>query len=301
MILLTTGGQVNFPGLGINLEHVIRGFNIFGIHISLSGIIIAISMFLALFITERLAKKTEQNTEQYLDLAIRIVLASVLGARIGYVFSHWQIYIADQENVFDIRDGGASSVGAIAAGLLMSYFYCRQKKISWLQICDTSMPGIAAAQMLSSFGCFFGRNVLGTYSDGTFAMQVSLNDVDDRVRMLGAASPQMIRGNFIQVHPISLYEAAALFILLVFLLILWKICRISGVLLSVYLIGYGAILFGIEFIRLDSQRILESSFSMEHFSSAFLVIFGITILINQIRKNRMLVKAQPKKLFSGKK
>ena len=64
MILLTTGGQVNFPGLGINLEHVIRGFNIFGIHISLSGIIIAISMFLALFITERLAKKngTEYGT-----------------------------------------------------------------------------------------------------------------------------------------------------------------------------------------------------------------------------------------------
>ena len=55
-IFLTTGGQVNFPGLGLTIENLIEGFDVFGFHISLSGILIAISMFLGLFITERLAK-----------------------------------------------------------------------------------------------------------------------------------------------------------------------------------------------------------------------------------------------------
>ena len=139
-ILLTTGGQVNFPGLGLTIENLIEGFEIFGLHISLSGIMIAISMFLGLFVTERLAKKTEQNTEHYLDLAIRLVLASVVGARVGYVLSHWQYFMSDQGNVFNISDGGMSAPGAIIAGLLMSFLYCRQKKLSWLKICDTAMP-----------------------------------------------------------------------------------------------------------------------------------------------------------------
>ena len=62
-ILLTTGGTVKFPGLGLTIEHLIEGFDVFGLHISLSGILIALAMFLGLFVTERLAKKTEQNTE----------------------------------------------------------------------------------------------------------------------------------------------------------------------------------------------------------------------------------------------
>ena len=58
-IFLTTGGPVNFPGLGLTIEYLVEGFEIFGIHISLVGILIAVAMFLGLFITERRAKKTE--------------------------------------------------------------------------------------------------------------------------------------------------------------------------------------------------------------------------------------------------
>ena len=120
-IFLTTGGQVNFPGFGLTIEHLIEFFEIFGLHISLSGILIALAMFLGLFITERLAKKTEQNTEQYLDLAIRVVIAGLLGARAGYVLTHWQYFITDQGSVFDIRDGGMSATGAVIAGMLVSF------------------------------------------------------------------------------------------------------------------------------------------------------------------------------------
>lgn len=300
-ILLTTGGPVNFPGLGLNFDKLIEGFNVFGIHISLTGILIAVAMFLGLFITERRAKKTEQNAENYLDLAIRVVFAGVVGARVGYVLSHWQYFITDQGSVFDIRDGGLSAVGAILAGLLVSFLYCRQKKLSWLQICDTALPGILTGQVLASLGCFFGRNMLGTYSDGLFAMQVSVQDVDAKALQLGRAAGPMVRGNFLQVHPVALYESVILFVLLMVLLLLWKANQLNGVVMSVYLIGYGLMVFGMEFIRLDSQKIMGSRFSIEHIAAAGMVLLGLLILTEQIKKLIILRKAQPKNLSGGKK
>lgn len=300
-ILFTTGGQVNFPGLGITFEHLVEGFQIFGLHISLSGILIALAMFLGLFITERLAKKTEQNTEQYLDLAIRVVLAGLIGARIGYVITHWEYFLSDQENVFDIRDGGMSAAGAVIAGVLTSFLYCRKKKLPWLTICDTSMPGIAIGQILASVGCFFGRNMLGTYSDGTFAMQISLQDVDTKAMMLSRASSQMVRGSFLQVHPVALYETFLLAVIFLLLFIIWKKKKLSGVLFSVYLIGYGAMLFFMEFIRLDSMKLMGGYFSLEHVSSFLLFLLGVSILLKQISKNHAVQKAQPKKMKMAKK
>lgn len=299
-ILLTTGGQVNFPGLGLTIEHLIEGFDIFGLHISLSGILIAIAMFLGLFITERLAKKTEQNTEQYLDLAIRAVLAGVIGARVGYVLSHWQYFISDQGNVINISDGGMSTVGAVIAGLLVSFIYCKQKKLSWLQVCDTAMPGIVSGQIVASLGGFFGRNMLGTYSDGAFAMQVALQDVDNHAVALSRSSAQMVRGNFLQVHPVALYEVGILFVLLITLFVLRKAKKLTGIVLAVYLMGYGLMVFCLEFIRLDSQKIMGSYFSIEHIVAAVLFFTGLTVLLDQVHKYRLVEKAQPKNLPAGK-
>lgn len=300
-IFLTTGGPVNFPGLGLTIEYLIEGFDVFGIHISLVGILIAVAMFLGLFITERLAKKTEQNAEHYLELAIRLVVFGVIGARIGYVLSHWEYFITDQGSVFHINDGGLTAPGAIIAGLIVSFVFCRQKKLSWLQVCDTAMPGILTGQVLASIGCFFGRNMLGTYSDGVFAMQVALQDVDADVVRQSRASSQMIRGNFLQVHPVALYETLILVALLITLLVLWKLKKMNGVILSVYLICYGLMVFAMEFIRLDSPKIWGSRFSIEHFVATGLVILGLLILADQIKKTRVIQKAQPKNLNVGKK
>ena len=300
-IVLTTGGPVNFPKLGLSFDYLLEGFEIFGIRISLVGILIALAMLLGLFITERLAKKTEQNTEQYLDLAIRVVFAGVIGARTGYVISHWQYFITDQGNVFDIRDGGMSAAGAVIAGLVVSFMYCKKKKLSWLQICDTALPGIVVGQILASAGCFFGRNMLGTYSDGPFAMQIALQDVDPKAVMLSRTSGQMVRGNFLQVHPVALYETILLLVLLVILLFLWKFKKLNGMVLSVYMIGYGLMVFGMEFIRLDSQKIMGSRFSIEHIVAAILMLSGLVILTEQIKKHRAVQKAQPKNISVTKK
>lgn len=299
-IRITTGGPVNFPGFGLTIEHLIKGFDLFGLHISLSGILLAFAMLLGLFVTERLAKKTEQNTEQYLDLAIRVVLAGVIGARVGYIITHWQLFINDQANVLNISDGGMDFTGALVAGFIVSLVYCRQKKLSWLLVCDTALPGIVLGQMLSCIGGFFDRRELGTFSTGKFAMQVAMQDVDAKALRMGR-NMHMVNGEFLQVHPVVLYEVALLFVLFLVLLILWKKNKLNGMVVSGYLIVYGSITFGLEFVRLDSQKLLGSRVSIEHVVAIGLILTGIAILAEQINKYRNTQKAQPKNFISKSK
>lgn len=300
-MVLTTGGPVNFPGLDIFMEHLVEGFELFGLHISLSGILLALAMFLGLFITERLAKKTEQNTEFYLDLAIRLVIAGVIGARTGHVFTHWQYFASDQANVLDIRDGGMSFSGALVAGILISFVYCRQKKLSWLQVCDTAASGVVFAQILGAAGAFFDRSNLGIYSGGRFAMQVDIRDVDANLMKLGQTSRAMTRGNFLQVHPVALYEIVLLLVLFAVLMAVFCTAKMKGLVLSLYLMGYGIIRFGLEFIRMDSVRMIGKQISLEHLVAAGLFLCGAAVLTDRVKKDRTTKKERPKNLSIVKK
>ena len=294
-IVLTSGGPVNFPGLGLTIDYLIGGFYIFGIHISLSGILIALALLLGLFFTERLAKRTEQNTENYLDLAIRLVLFGVVGARIGHVVTHWQYFMADQANVLNIQDGGMSFAGALIAGLIVTFVYCKQKKLSWLQVCDTMLPGVVLGQLVGKMGEFFERRSLGTYSDGRFAMQVDMASLEPGVMKMSRASSEMIKGNFLQMHPVVLYEILLLFILLIGLCVAFHLGRLRGIVLAVYLIVYGVIRFSMEFVRLDSMH-LVGNLSIVHLVALALCLFGVAVLVDQIQKHRITKKERPKNL-----
>lgn len=62
--------EINFPNLGIYLDHVGKSISIFGFSIAYYGIVIVTGMMIAIWIAQREAKRTGQNPEQYLDLAM---------------------------------------------------------------------------------------------------------------------------------------------------------------------------------------------------------------------------------------
>ncbi len=295
-MFLTTDGPIRFPGLGITIEKLSEGFEIFGLHISLSGILLAVALFLGLFVTERLAKKSGQNTEDYLDLAIRVVVAGLLGARIGYVLSHWEIYVADQASVFDLGSGGLSFEGALLAGLATAFVYCKQKKLSWLKVCDTALPGVVLAQMIGTLGNFIERHTLGTFSDGVMAMQVALCDVETEMVTKGRSSGRMLQGDFLQVHPIAIYQFVFLAGLLVLLALTLKKQKISGIVLGVYMVMYGIICFFLDFITLDAVPFLYMPFSLEQITAICIAAFGFTLIYNQSRKHTAECKSKPKNI-----
>ena len=294
---LVANGPVKFPGLGITIEHLIEGFDVFGFHISLSGILIAVALLVGLFFTERLAKRTGQNPEIYLDLAIYLVISGVIGARVGYIITHWELFSSGMEHIFNISTGMSFS-GAVIAGLIVSFVYCKSRKYSWLKVCDTLVPGILFGQLIGVIGQFLERSVLGTYSDGILAMQVDIQDVDAHTMMMSRSSIGMIQGEFLQVHPITLYELILFFLLFIILIILFFKNRINGIVIAIYLIIYGGVRFFTEFIRLDARKTIGGIISLEHIVSFVLILFGVLLLVDRVKQDWNKKKEKPKNYFT---
>lgn len=294
-IRLIADVAIRFPGLDMRLEHLMEGIEIFGITISFSGILIAVSLILGLFIAESLAKKTKQNTETYLDLAIRAVAGAVLGSRMVYVIFHWQYFKDAPAQMFSLSQGGMSFMGALTTGLIISYVYCRKRKISWLKTCDTALLGVLFGQIIGKAGDFFGRTNLGTYSDGRLAMQVAIADIDVQ-QSIAAGNARMIHGDYIQVHPLFLYEIIGLVILYALIATIYKRQKIYGLVLGSYLIGYSMINFVTEFIRLDTIRVV-GRISFEQIFAITTMLFGCYVFYNCYRRQHTELKNLPKNFF----
>ena len=61
---------INFPHLGIYLDHVGKNFSVFGIEIAYYGVTIAVAMLAGIFLALHVAKITGQNPDDYFDMAI---------------------------------------------------------------------------------------------------------------------------------------------------------------------------------------------------------------------------------------
>lgn len=97
--------NINFPHLGIELEHVGRSISILGFHITYYGMLIGLALVAGIFITIYFAVKSRQNIEHYLDLVIGTVLWGVVGARLYYVLFSWDRYQGHFFRIFNLRQG----------------------------------------------------------------------------------------------------------------------------------------------------------------------------------------------------
>lgn len=147
--------EINFPNLGIYLDHVGKNISIFGFSIAYYGIVIVTGMMIAIWIAQREAKRTGQNPEQYLDLAMIGIAAGILGARIYYVIFAWDYYKDDLLSIFNIRQGGLAIYGGIIGACIAVVIYSRKKKQNFSLLMDTASMSIVFGQIMGRWGNFF--------------------------------------------------------------------------------------------------------------------------------------------------
>lgn len=245
-----TRTAIRFPKLGWEISNLPEYINLFGLKISFYGILIACAMLFGLLLTEHLAKRTKQNKEFYLDFAIRAIVAGIIGARTGYVVVRWSEYKNMAAQMFSLRNGGLSFFGAVIAVLIVAYFYCKRKKYSITELCDTMVPGVLLGQLIGRWGDFFNRDMLGSFSDGLLSMQIDVRDVDANLLLMEKAAV-VEQNSYLQMHPVFLYEILWNLVLFAGILIYFKHRKFSGEIAYLYLFGYGLMRFLTEFIRLD--------------------------------------------------
>ena len=277
--------EINFPNLGIYLDHVGKSISIFGFSIAYYGIVIVTGMMIAIWIAQREAKRTGQNPEQYLDLAMIGIAAGILGARIYYVIFAWDYYKDDLLSIFNIRQGGLAIYGGIIGACIAVVIYSRKKKQNFSLLMDTASMSIVFGQIMGRWGNFFNREAFGDYTNNLFAMQLPVSAVraNEITQKMWDHVVTVNGVEYIQVHPTFLYESLWNVGVLLFLFWFRKRKKFNGEVFLMYLIGYGLGRIWIEGLRTDQLLLPVVGLPVSQLLSGCLVV-GCTILAVWKRK-----------------
>lgn len=150
------------------VAEVIPGWNIprwYGLLFAL-GFLISQQLLIYIFKKEG---KSEKDVEL---LTIYIVVATIVGARLGHVlFYGASFYLSNPLEILKVWEGGLASHGAAIGILTALYLYVKKKKNqSYLWVVDRLVIAVAITGSLIRFGNFMNSEILGVRTNGNFGV-----------------------------------------------------------------------------------------------------------------------------------
>jgi len=270
---------IAFPNLGIYLKYVPKSFSVFGFSIAIYGIMLATGIMFGFMYAAWSAKDRGMDPDLVWDFSLPAVFFSICGARFYYVATSWEKYKDNLISVFNLRQGGIAIYGAIIAGVITMYVYCRIKKLKFFQFADSVMMGLFVGQIIGRWGNFFNREAFGGYCDGLLAMRLPIESVRGG-DISAEISAHIIEGtNYIQVHPTFLYEGLWNTMVFILLFLYRKHKHFEGEIFFLYIAGYGLGRFFIESIRTDQLLIPGTGIPISMAVSSVSFIVSIAIII----------------------
>lgn len=282
------GADMRFPHLGIEIENLGKSISIGDFSIAYYGIIISLGMLCGYLMAVFQAKRTGQDKEMYLDLALWDIVFAVIGARLYYVIFSWDYYSQNPGEILNIRGGGLAIYGGVIAGVITTFVFSKIRQVPFLRLADTACTGLLTGQIMGRWGNFFNREAFGGYTDGLFAMQIRMSDVNTSY-ITDELYNNVVSYNgidYIQVHPAFLYESVWNICVLAVILVFTKHRKYDGQLFLIYLLGYSAGRVWIEGLRTDQLVLFGTGIAVSQLLSGVLAVIAATVLIYKFIKSR---------------
>jgi phosphatidylglycerol:prolipoprotein diacylglycerol transferase len=202
------------------------------------GVMIALGLLVFIWLMERHPRFTSILTrEQFHAVLSYAILAGVIGGRILYVISSWDLLESPLE-AFEIWHGGLSIMGAIVGIVLVIPLYLRANHIPVLPLFDLASIHAPIIQAIARIGCLLAGCCYGQPT--TMPWAVTFFDLD-------SSAPC-----FIPLHPTQLYSALFSFgnFLLMYYVLQYYFKK-PGQLLGAYFVLASGDRFIIDFWRAD--------------------------------------------------
>ncbi len=264
----------------------------FGVHYYSLMFVVAFSV--GIYLMKKMYEKEKVSVDYVEPLLFYVVIATVLGARLGEVFFYsWDYYqnhlieillpiraLEGSSFLFGLIDGyeftgfrGLASHGATIGILIGLYLYQKQysyKPLIW--ILDRLVIPVSLGAALVRVGNFFNSEIVGNYTDNNFGV-VFLN-----------------RGEIAPRHPAQLYEAIGYLALFFLLRYLYnnKIKRPNGYLFGLFFVVLFSVRFLVEFVKV-SQGGFETYLpllSTGQWLSIPMILFGLFFMFKKSNSNQ---------------
>lgn len=245
-----------------------------------------IMYLIAFFLTYSLVKYRirseglDYSKDLIYDFMTMAILGAVLGGRLGYVlFYNLGYFIKHPLEIispFDFSDGirfvgiyGMSYHGGLLGVGAVFISFCKKRKLDLFRFVDLIIPAFPLGYMFGRIGNFINGELYGRVTDVAWGMYFQ-SDILDSLR-----------------HPSQLYEA--FFEGLLLFVILWSLrkrSKFDGFLFSIYLIGYGAVRFIIEFYRQPDEHLgfVAGVFSMGQVLCFLMIAAGVIVFLVKSKK-----------------
>ncbi|MBU4305688.1 MAG: prolipoprotein diacylglyceryl transferase [Candidatus Omnitrophica bacterium] len=214
------------------------------------GLMVALGIITAVFLIQRRAAAWGLPAETIVVMIFRVIFCGLIGGRLFYVFLNKDFYFNAPLEVFKLYKGGLVFHGSFFLGLLCAVFFIKKHRLPFLKTMDVLALFLPLAHAFGRMGCFLNGCCYGRVTDLPWG-----------VVFPGAVFP---------VHPVQLYAVFFLISIFSVLVLIGKRKQFDGQIISVYLILYGVVRFGLEFFRGDNPKLM---FGLSLFQYISVIIF----------------------------
>lgn len=215
------------------------------------GLMLALGVIAAVRIAERRYERAGHDPAVIGEIAIAVVVAGVIGARVYHLFTGYDWERDGIVGTVEIWHGGLGIWGAVAGGALAVVVVARRRHLDVFTLLDAIAPGVVVAQAIGRWGNWFNQELFGRPTHLPWGLRI-----DPQHR-----PPQYMGQETF--HPTFLYES--LWCLLVYGVIVWSERRFrfrSGQTFTLYIALYTFGRFWFELMRVDpASRLLGMRFN----------------------------------------
>ncbi|HVF24803.1 MAG TPA: prolipoprotein diacylglyceryl transferase [Anaerolineales bacterium] len=230
-----------------------EGFPIGPLFIRFYGIILMLGAVAGAWLATREAKRRGHEPEIVWDLLTYLLIGGIIGARLWHILTpppssgitaSW--YLTHPLDALAIWKGGLGIPGAVIGGVIVLFFYARNRKLNFAEWTDIAAPGLALGQAIGRWGNYFNQELYGAPTNLPWKIFI-----DPAHRLVGFVDVEYY-------HPLFLYEA--IWNLGNVFLLLWISRRYAdrlrhGDIFLLYLVIYPIGRFLLDFLRLDASMV----------------------------------------------
>ncbi|MFH1598424.1 MAG: prolipoprotein diacylglyceryl transferase [Patescibacteria group bacterium] len=243
-------------------------FSIGPLTIQVWGLFLALAFLVSIIASGYELKRKGLQHRIILDLSVWVIIGAIVGGRLFYVLNEWSRFQEQLVDIFKLWQGGMALYGGVIGGSLAAWLFIKRKKLKFGPYADAVLFTLPLGLFVGRIGCLMIHDHLG-----------SVTTVPWGIEYLGQVR-----------HETALYSLVLNLVLFIVLFFLRKAkFNFTGLVSSIFLIGYGLGRFVIDIFRAQDLPFSDPRFgglTPSQYVSILLVIMGIWLWI-RIKKQRL--------------